>query len=652
MSAMFDTVLIANRGEVSVRVTKTLRRLGIRSVAVFSDADAGARHVSEADLAVRLGPAAATQSYLSIERLLDAAAATGAQAIHPGYGFLAENAAFARACSDAGLVFIGPSPAAIDAMGDKIRAKNTVAQAGVPVVPGVSGGDLVAKAADVGYPILVKPSAGGGGKGMHLVERPEDLAAAIKTAQREAAASFGDDTLLLERYVLRPRHIEVQVLADAQGNAVHLGERECSLQRRHQKVIEEAPSAFLDPAQRERYGAVAVAVAQAVDYTGVGTVELIVGAHSPDEPYFMEMNTRLQVEHPVTELVTGLDLVEQQLRVAAGEPLSFEQSDVALTGHAVEARVYAEDPDRCFLPTGGRVMALREPSGDGIRVDSALLEGAAVGTTYDPMLAKVVAYGPDRATALARLDRALSHTALLGVTTNVGFLRALLALPDVRAGRLDTDLLERSLNILVGRPVPPWAYAAFALTRRLALYDQTSPWTSLLGWRASAPAVIGWDVLAPDGDRLRVTLTDATTLTVGEESYAVHATATDDGLLINVDGLTVVVLTRVDGSVVWAHADQDYAITEAPLVHVRGVDAAADSDVRSPMPGAIIAVHVTSGDVVTAGTPLLVVEAMKMEHVLSAPHGGEVALHVRVGDQVVVNQPLVTITADAQMEVK
>jgi acetyl-CoA/propionyl-CoA carboxylase biotin carboxyl carrier protein len=638
---MFESVLVANRGEIAIRVTKTLRRLGIRSVAVFSDADAGARHVREADVAVRLGPAAAAESYLSIERLLDAAIATGVQAIHPGYGFLAENAGFARACAEAGLVFIGPSPAAMEAMGDKIRAKETVAAAGVPVVPGASGGDLLAKAAAVGFPLLVKPSAGGGGKGMHVVESAAELPAALETARREAAASFGDDTLLVERYIQRPRHIEVQVLADSHGTVVHLGERECSLQRRHQKVIEEAPSPFLAPRQRDAYGALAIAVAQAVDYTGVGTVELIVGADDPDEPWFMEMNTRLQVEHPVTELVTGLDLVEQQLLVAAGEPLAFGQSDVVVTGHAVEARVYAEDPARGFLPTGGDALVVVEPVGEGVRVDSALLAGAAVGSTYDPMLAKVIAHGPDRATALARLDAALAGTVLLGVTTNLGFLRALVSDPDVRAGALDTGLLERSLERLIDRPVPAWAYAAFAVARRAALHDASSPWTSLTGWRASAPAVTGWDVIGPDGGRLRLTLT-GDTLTVGDEHHVVFA----DGDLLTVDGLTSTVLTAVDGATVWAHRGQTHAVTEAPPAHVRGSDAAADSEVRSPMPGSVVAVHVAAGDVVAQGVPLVVVEAMKMEHVLRAPTDGTVALHVRLGDQVVVDQPLATVTPE------
>ena len=382
---MFETVLVANRGEIAVRVIRTLCRLGIRSVAVYSDADAGARHVREADTALRLGPAPARESYLDIDKVLDAAVRSGAQAIHPGYGFLSERADFAAACERAGVVFLGPSARAIEVMGDKITAKNAVAAFDVPVVPGIarpglSDDDLVTAADEIGYPVLIKPSAGGGGKGMHLVEDPARLRDALATARREAASAFGDDTLFLERFVLRPRHIEVQVLADSHGNVVHLGERECSLQRRHQKVIEEAPSPLLDPQTRARIGAAACNTARSVDYLGAGTVEFIVSADRPDEFFFMEMNTRLQVEHPVTEAVTGLDLVEWQLRVAAGEKLTLVQDDIELNGHAIEARVYAEDPARGFLPTGGQVLGVLEPTGPGVRVDSSLLAGTTVGS--------------------------------------------------------------------------------------------------------------------------------------------------------------------------------------------------------------------------------------------------------------------------------
>ncbi|AUG77331.1 acetyl-COA carboxylase [Kitasatospora sp. MMS16-BH015] len=471
---MFDTVLVANRGEIAVRVIRTLRRLGVRSVAVFSDADAEAPHVREADVAVRLGPAGrsdstAVETYLRTEQILDAARRTGAQAIHPGYGFLAENSAFARACTEAGLVFIGPPPAAVELMGDKINAKEAVRTAGVPVVPGSQGGsptdaELTAAAEEIGYPVLLKPSAGGGGKGMRLVRDPADLPAELAAARRVARTSFGDDTLLLERWVDQPRHIEVQVLADTHGRTVHLGERECSLQRRHQKLIEEAPSVLLNPETRAAMGAAAVRAAEACGYTGAGTVEFIVPGIDPSGPtpegvldfFFMEMNTRLQVEHPVTELAIAvgadtpdpqrLDLVEWQLRVAAGEPLSFEQSDLSFLGHAIEARICAEDPDRDFLPTGGRILALDEPHGPGIRVDSGVAVGSEIGSLYDPMVAKVIAYGPDRPTAIRRLRAALAETRVLGVTTNAGFLRRLLAHPDVVAGRLDTGLVERTVE--------------------------------------------------------------------------------------------------------------------------------------------------------------------------------------------------------------
>ncbi|CAA9416575.1 MAG: Methylcrotonyl-CoA carboxylase biotin-containing subunit, partial [uncultured Pseudonocardia sp.] len=466
---MFETVLVANRGEIAVRVLRTLREMGIRSVAVHSDADAGALHTRLADVAVPIGPAPAAQSYLSIERVLDAAARTGAQAIHPGYGFLSENVDFAKACAAAGVVFIGPPVDAIEAMADKIRAKQTVMAAGVPVVPGrtepgMTDEQVADAAVAVGFPALLKPSAGGGGKGMRVVRSADELPDAIAAARREARGSFGDDTLLVERYVGNSRHIEVQVLGDAHGNLVHLGERECSLQRRHQKVVEEAPSPLLDTAMRASMGRAAVEAARAVGYTGAGTVEFIVDADRPRDFFFLEMNTRLQVEHPVTELVTGLDLVEQQLRIAAGGRLPVDQSDVSLDGHAIEARLYAEDPARGFLPQAGTVLGLVEADGSGIRVDSSLAVGTVVGTDYDPMLAKIVAWAPTRETARARLVAALGRTAVLGVTTNAGFLRQLLDDPDVVAGRLDTGLIERRGESLT-LPEPPSAevYAAAAL---------------------------------------------------------------------------------------------------------------------------------------------------------------------------------------------
>jgi acetyl-CoA/propionyl-CoA carboxylase biotin carboxyl carrier protein len=659
MPSMFDTVLIANRGEIAVRVTRTLRRMGIRSVAVYSDADAGARHVREADVAVRLGPANARESYLSIERLLEAAEQTGAQAVHPGYGFLAENTAFANACAAAGLVFVGPPASAVDVMGDKIRAKQTVSAAGVPVVPGrtesgMTDADLLAAADEVGFPVLVKPSAGGGGKGMRLVHEPAQLAEALASARREAASSFGDDTLFLERFVLTPRHIEVQVLADTHGNVVHLGERECSLQRRHQKVVEEAPSVLLDEATRARIGGAAVDTARSVGYTGAGTVEFIVSANAPDEFFFMEMNTRLQVEHPVTELVTGLDLVEQQLRVAAGEPLSFSQDDVRLTGHAVEVRVYAEDPARGFLPTGGPALLVREPAEEGVRIDSSLVEGVQVGTTYDPMLSKVIAWGPDRATALAKLDRALAANVVLGVGTNTAFLRTLLTHPEVQAGRLDTGFIERELEALTQDSTPVEAYAAAALSGLLRRHrTAVDPWESADGWRLSGTATSVWRVAGPGGDPLQVVVSgdpSGATVQVGDAA-AVRAQVTPlpDGLLLTVDGRTTTALVAVDGATSWVHVlGGTYAVTELPPARKGAGAGTHDGDVRSPMPGAVIAVRVAAGDAVAKGDVLLVVEAMKMEHALAAPFDGVVAdLQVRAGDQVVVDQLLATVQAEA-----
>ncbi|MDP3711001.1 MAG: acetyl/propionyl/methylcrotonyl-CoA carboxylase subunit alpha [Mycobacteriales bacterium] len=651
---MFETVLVANRGEIACRVIKTLRAMGIRSVAVYSDADAEARHVREADVAVRLGPAAARESYLSIEKVVQACLDTGAQAVHPGYGFLAENADFARALEAAGIVFIGPPVHAVEVMGDKISAKQTVSAAGVPVVPGrsvpgMTDDDLYAAALEVGFPVLLKPSAGGGGKGMHLVEAEPELRAAIERARREAASSFGDDTLFLERFVDTPRHIEVQVLADGHGNVVHLGERECSLQRRHQKVVEEAPSALLDAATRARIGASAVETARSVGYTGAGTVEFIVPAASPDEFFFMEMNTRLQVEHPVTELVTGIDLVEQQVRVAAGEPLPFTQDDITLTGHAVEVRVYAEDPARGFLPTGGRALLVREP-GD-VRVDSSLVEGGVVGTTYDPMLSKVIAYGRDRAEALARLDGALSRTAVLGVGTNTAFLRALLAHPDVVAGRLDTGLIDREVAGLVDVPVPAEALAAFAMDRLARLTPTgalVDPWDLPTSWRPSGPAEMAWDLVVAGARHtvaVRGSARAAAVRVDGGEPVAVRAAVRGRELALTVDGVTTTFLVAHEGDVVHlGRGGAAWALSEAQRVGKAGASASHSGDVLSPMPGSVVAVHVTEGEAVTAGQSLLVVEAMKMEHTLTAPFDGTVTeLRARTGDQVKVDQLLAIV---------
>ncbi|MBO1334199.1 biotin carboxylase N-terminal domain-containing protein [Streptomyces sp. VRA16 Mangrove soil] len=637
---MFETVLVANRGEIAVRVIRTLRALGIRSVAVHSDADADARHVREADEAVRIGPPPAAESYLSVERLLAAAASSGAQAVHPGYGFLAENATFARACEEAGLTFIGPSADAIALMGDKIRAKETVEAAGVPVVPGGRDPELAEAARALGAPVLLKPSAGGGGKGMRLVRDLTVLEEEIAAARREARASFGDDTLLVERWVDRPRHIEIQVLADGHGNVVHLGERECSLQRRHQKIIEEAPSVLLDEATRAAMGEAAVEAARSCGYRGAGTVEFIVPGDDPASYYFMEMNTRLQVEHPVTELVTGLDLVEWQLRVAAGERLPFGQADITLTGHAVEARLCAEtvsikEGARGFLPSGGTVLALQEPEGDGVRTDSGLSEGTEVSSLYDPMLAKVIAYGPDRETALRRLRAALARTVTLGVPTNAGFLRRLLAHPAVVAGELDTGLVERAVDDLVDADVPAEVYAAAGVLRR----------------RALAPAATdGWvdPFSRPDGWRLG-----------GEPAWTVHhlrvpghdpveVRVRGDEVLVDGAPTTPARLTAVAGD--WLARDGDaWHVQDHDPVAARLTGAGHDGagSLTAPMPGTVTVVKVAVGDQVAAGQSLLVVEAMKMEHVIAAPHAGTVTeLDVSPGTTVAMDQVLAVIAEE------
>ncbi|MFI0928163.1 acetyl/propionyl/methylcrotonyl-CoA carboxylase subunit alpha [Streptomyces sp. NPDC021012] len=634
---MFDTVLVANRGEIAVRVIRTLREMGVRSVAVYSDADADARHVREADTAVRIGPAPAAESYLSVPALLDAARRTGAQAVHPGYGFLAENAGFAQACADAGLVFIGPSATAISLMGDKIRAKETVKAAGVPVVPGAADPEIAAAARELGAPVLLKPSAGGGGKGMRLVRDLAVLDEEIAAARREARASFGDDTLLVERWIDRPRHIEIQVLADAHGNVIHLGERECSLQRRHQKIIEEAPSVLLTPEIRASMGAAAVEAARSCGYVGAGTVEFIVPGGDPSSYYFMEMNTRLQVEHPVTELITGVDLVEWQLRVAAGEPLPFAQEDVRLDGWAVEARICAEDPARGFLPSGGTVLALHEPRGNGVRTDSGLSEGTEVSSLYDPMLSKVIVHAPTREAALRKLRAALADLVTLGVPTNAGFLRRLLAHPDVVKGNLDTGLVERDADSLVDASVPEEVYAAAAAVRlaRLAPAPRdgwTDPFSVPNGWRlGGAPAPLSFPVRVPGLEPVAV-----------EAPGGARVTATD--VTVTVDGVTHTF--RRAGAWLGRDGDSWHVLDHDPVeAALSGARHGGADTLAAPMPGTVTVVKVTVGDEVEAGQSLLVVEAMKMEHVISAPHAGTVTeLDVTPGTTVAMDQILAVVT--------
>ncbi|WP_369366909.1 biotin carboxylase N-terminal domain-containing protein [Streptomyces sp. CG4] len=667
---MFDTVLVANRGEIAVRVIRTLRSLGVRSVAVFSDADADARHVREADTAVRIGPAPAAESYLSVERLLAAAARTGAQAVHPGYGFLAENAGFARACAEAGLVFIGPPADAIALMGDKIRAKETVKAAGVPVVPGGRDPELAEAARELGAPVLLKPSAGGGGKGMRLVRDLTALEEEIAAARREARASFGDDTLLVERWIDRPRHIEIQVLADGHGNVVHLGERECSLQRRHQKIIEEAPSVLLDERTRSAMGEAAVQAARSCGYRGAGTVEFIVPGNDPTQYFFMEMNTRLQVEHPVTELVTGLDLVEWQLRVAAGEKLGFAQDDVRLTGHAIEARICAEDPTRGFLPSGGTVLLLNEPQGDGVRTDSGLSEGTEVGSRYDPMLSKVIAYGPDRATALRGLRAALAETVTLGVPTNAGFLRRLLAHPAVVAGELDTGLVEREVDGLVGDGVPAEVYAAAALLRQTALAPAagsgwTDPFAAADGWRlggerAWTPHHLRVPGHEPVTVRVRGTADGGTELLLPGADEPLRGAGVmpprpgaEHRFSFLLDGVCHTFTATPDGTWLGRDGDAWQVRDHDPVAASLGRSGHAGADsLTAPMPGTVTVVKVAVGDEVAAGQSLLVVEAMKMEHVISAPHAGTVAeLDVTPGSTVAMDQVLAVIAPHEEEEV-
>jgi acetyl-CoA/propionyl-CoA carboxylase biotin carboxyl carrier protein len=646
---MFSTVLVANRGEIASRVIRTLHRLGIRAVAVHTDADAGARHVTDADVAVRV------PGYLDVAAIIEAARATGAVAIHPGYGFLAENAGFAEACAAAAITFVGPPPEAIAIMGDKIRAKASVAARGVRVVPGLAepgltDDDLATAITTLGYPALVKPSAGGGGKGMHVVTRPEEVRAAIASARREAAGAFGDDTLFIERYLSSPRHIEVQVLADAFGTVLHLGERECSLQRRHQKVVEEAPSPLLDPAAREQIGRDACETARSVGYTGAGTVEFVVAADRPDEWFFLEMNTRLQVEHPVTELVTGLDLVEQQLRVAAGEALSFTQDEVVLTGHAVEARLYAEDPEHGFLPSGGRVLVVEEPAGEGVRVDSALRAGLVVSADYDPMLAKLVAWGTDRDEALARLRRALAGTTVLGPATNLAFLTRLLDDEDVRAGRLDTGLIERRLDVLAApaRISDGPLAAALVLLADERRHAPAGPWGAVPGFRLSgrAPALV--ELADPD---VRVVVDgplDGALVTVdGAPAVPASIRLDETSAQLRVSSTTRSLRWAREADVLHLAVDgitQSFATTRA-----RGrTDAAAagNPELRSPMPGTVVAIIAGQGDAVGQGDPVVVVEAMKMEHVVRASTAGVVDLRVGVADRVERGDLLAIVLAD------
>jgi 3-methylcrotonyl-CoA carboxylase alpha subunit len=645
---MFSKILIANRGEIACRIIRTARRLGIATVAVYSDADANALHVELADEAHRIGPAAPRDSYLRADAILEAARVSGAQAIHPGYGFLSENADFAEACTAAGVFFIGPPASAIRAMGGKSEAKALMAEAGVPLVPGYHGEDqadatLIAAASAIGYPVLIKASAGGGGKGMRIVAAAEDLPTAIAGARREAASSFGSDRLLIERYLQRPRHIEIQVFADSHGNIVHLFERDCSLQRRHQKIIEEAPAPGMTTEMRRAMGEAAIAAARAVGYVGAGTVEFIVEG---GEFHFMEMNTRLQVEHPVTEAITGQDLVEWQFRVAAGQLLPLNQSELAISGHAFEVRLYAEDPSRDFLPSTGLLYHLRLPT--HARVDAGIRQGDRITPDYDPMIAKLIVHAEDRATALARLRTALAETEAAGVYTNLALLAAIAASPDFAGEEIDTGFIPRHAETLLAAPaLPDAAIAAAALcvlqTRASAATvqgDPASPWGASDSWRLNLP---GQQTLTLRHGETVFALTASPApqggyqLTwAGITRYAALATRADGRSALRLDGTTTsLTMLPTAGSVVVIAAGHNHVMDIIdPLLPPRA-ETVGGGRVMAPIPGRVASVLAGPGDRVTRGQVLVVIEAMKMELSLAAPMDGTVAaVNCAVGDMV------------------
>ncbi|MSN26782.1 MAG: acetyl-CoA carboxylase biotin carboxylase subunit [Geobacter sp.] len=665
---MFDKILIANRGEIACRVIRTARNLGIRTVAVYSDADAGAMHVALADEAYQIGPAPARESYLRPELILDVARRSGAQAVHPGYGFLSENAEFAEACDRAGIVFIGPPTAAIRAMGSKSAAKRIMEEAAVPLVPGYHGEDqnpdLLRETADrIGYPVLIKATAGGGGKGMRVVWETAGFDDALAGARREAGNSFGDDRVLLEKYLTKPRHVEIQVFADSQGNAVHLFERDCSIQRRHQKVLEEAPAPGMTQGLRDNMGAAAVAAARAIGYVGAGTVEFLLDTDGSF--YFMEMNTRLQVEHPVTEMITGQDLVEWQLRVASGEPLPCAQEQLAIGGHAIEARIYAEDPSRDFLPSIGDLTHLRPPAESAhVRIDTGVRQGDSVSIHYDPMIAKLIVWDATRAGALRRLRSALAEYQVVGVNTNIEFLAAVAAHPAFAAGDFDTGFIERHRAVLFPETTPAsdqvLALACLdVLLRRsveaekmaAASFDRWAPWHLTTGWQMN-------------GDNHHV-------FTFRDNDSAVCVTAhyRSSGYLLDLPGGPLLVQGRLNEegdlladlggarftATVVRHGDDLTIVTRGsshrlvlhdPLAHA-GEQEVEGGRLTAPMPGKIVALLVEAGAVVERGTPLVIMEAMKMEHTITAPRDGIVAeIHFSVGAVVNEGAELLAFTAE------
>ncbi|WP_288381414.1 acetyl/propionyl/methylcrotonyl-CoA carboxylase subunit alpha [uncultured Massilia sp.] len=672
---MFTKILIANRGEIACRVAATARRMGIRTVAVYSEADAGSKHVAVCDEAVLIGPAAAKESYLRGQKIIEVAKSTGAQAIHPGYGFLSENAEFAEAVQAAGLVFIGPPGSSMRAMGSKSAAKQLMEGANVPLVPGYHGDNqdpsfLREQADRIGYPVLLKASAGGGGKGMRVVERSEDFEAALASCKREAISSFGDDKVLVEKYLIRPRHIEIQVFADTQGNCVYLHERDCSVQRRHQKVLEEAPAPGMTQDRRAAMGEAAVNAARAVGYVGAGTVEFI--ANQDGSFYFMEMNTRLQVEHPVTEMITGTDLVEWQLRVASGQPLPKKQSELAIHGHAIEARVYAENPEKGFLPSIGTLRHMDTPHAvefqlgtDGanpaaVRVDSGVREGDAISPFYDPMIAKLIVWGADRAQALARLSQALAEFQIVGLATNIAFLKRLVEGEAFSTADLDTGLIERHGDTLfpapAAAPLGALALAALALTAGETVrgaVNPADPWAQARGWRMNSAyrrvlsfgdefsgaqgyqvgltyGAGSWEIDA-NGERRRLELVrhEGAELTIRLGETSLHGSVRRDGDLFHV----------FTGGRHYSLAYND------PMAHAGELETAGGR-LTAPMPGKVVAVLAASGKEVKKGEPLVIMEAMKMEHTIAAPSDGLVEeVLYQVGDQVADGAPLLAFKA-------
>ena len=661
---MFRKILIANRGEIACRVAATARRMGVKTVAVYSDADANAKHVGACDEAVHIGGSAPKESYLRWERIIEAAKATGAQAVHPGYGFLSENEEFAQACADAGLVFIGPPPSAIQAMGLKAESKQLMEKAGVPLVPGYHAANqdaalLKKEAGRIGYPVLIKASAGGGGKGMRAVERAEDFDTALASCKREAINSFGDDAVLIEKYVQRPRHIEIQVFGDSQGNYVYLFERDCSVQRRHQKVLEEAPAPGMTEALRRQMGEAAVAAARAVKYVGAGTVEFIVEQREGGEMnfFFMEMNTRLQVEHPVTEAITGLDLVEWQLRVAFGEALPLKQEQLRIQGHAIEARICAENPDNNFLPATGQLLVYRKPECKAFergltRIDDGVREGDAISPFYDSMIAKLIVHGDTREQALAHLDEALAQTHIVGLATNMQFLRHVVRSRSFAEADLDTALIQREQAVLfnqetLGLPLAAAAAIAQALLQETTL-EGADPFSRRDGGRSHGPAVRQFQ-FEFHGEPAKAELTylhdGALSLTVGNVSGALAFSATPQGLDIHFAGQRLL-------AAVYAHGESDHVFSERGATQIMNIDllahageAAADTGrLTAPMPGKVVSFAVKAGDQVSKGQALAVMEAMKMEHTIAAPADGVVGeLMYAPGDQVAEGAELLSL---------